>query len=354
VSRKRTLRYALTTIAEALLIIIPLPMLSLIKLCLINVSQYCAEVAFVIAYYYFICHYFVSTRKLNSSTLSFLYLYSVFLFVYCLFSAFGLHFILIGNMLNIFARPRLSLPLIILQNTSIDVIVTIAALAAIATMVLTSIRRTSLQRVLHALAPLLEMLLKVTLLLIVGATAIAIALYAIVNAEYPKKAEALRNSIGDKCLLDKAWDLVKYYKGDFISTYGTIWPKPRQLIIRFGPLTLEPSRVFAAKLAAVSGTGACEDFALGATQLLSDVLGCEARVVAFLGEDHALPEVKVGDTWYVVDVTYTTPKSPVKVSEYAEHLRATRYSLYSKAKGVIEAYTGRDLSAEHGFAATDG
>jgi hypothetical protein len=207
---------------------------------------------------------------------------------------------------------------------------------------------------LRTLASLPEKLLKITLLLLISAIAIAVALYVIVDAEYPKKVEALRNSVGDKCLLDKAWDLVKHYKGDFIFTYRTIWPKPRQLVIRFGLLTLEPSRVFAGKLAAVSGTGACEDFALGATQLLSDVLGCEARVVAFLGEDHALPEVKVGDTWYVVDITYTTPESPVKASEYAEHLRATRPSLYSKIKGVIEAYTGRDLSAEHGFAAKGG
>jgi hypothetical protein len=32
--------------------------------------------------------------------------------------------------------------------------------------------------------------------------------------------------------------------------------------------------------------------------------------------------VKVGDAWYVVDITYTTPESPVEVSEYAEHLKA--------------------------------
>jgi hypothetical protein len=70
--------------------------------------------------------------------------------------------------------------------------------------------------------------------------------------------------------------------------------------------------------------------------------------------EEGAPEVKVGDTWYVVDITYTTPESPVKASEYAEHLRATKPSLYSKVKGVIEAYTGRDLSAEHGFAAKGG
>jgi len=52
-------------------------------------------------------------------------------------------------------------------------------------------------------------------------------------------------------------------------------------------------------------------------------LGREAKVVAFfLGEDRALPEMRVGDAWYVVNITYTTPESPMEVSEYAEHLKA--------------------------------
>jgi len=351
--RKLALRDAPTITAEDLMIIVPSSLIILVFMLnlmflITDVLLYCIKITFAIVYYHFIYHYFIPVRKPHSRTLNLFRLYSAALLVLCLLSELKLHSILIGNVLNVLARTHLPF-LIIMQYIGI-----IAALAAIAAKALTSSRHVSLQRMLHTLASLPEKLLKIALLLLVSATVIAIALYAIVDAEYPKKVEALRNSVGDKCLLDKAWDLVKHYKGDFISTYRTIWPKPRQLIIRFGPLTLEPSRVFAAKLAAVSGTGACEDFALGATQLLSDVLGCEARVVAFLGEDHALPEVKVGDTWYVVDITYTTPKSPVKVSEYAEHLRATRYSLYSKVKGVIEAYTGRNLSAEHGFAATGG
>jgi hypothetical protein len=32
--------------------------------------------------------------------------------------------------------------------------------------------------------------------------------------------------------------------------------------------------------------------------------------------------MRVGDAWYVVNITYTTPESPMEVSEYAEHLKA--------------------------------
>jgi hypothetical protein len=350
--RKLALHDAPTITAKDLMIIV---LSSLIILFLMGLRDWITYALLWITnalLYYIIAraiyHRFIPVRKPHPKILNLFRLYSAALLVLCLLSELVLHSILIGNVLNILACSYLPFLIIVQQYIGI------AALAAIAAIALTSLRHVSLQRMLRTLASLPEKLLKITLLLLVSAIAIAIALYALVEVEYPKKVEVLRNSVGDKCLLDKAWDLVKHYKGDFISTYKTIWPKPRQLIIRFGPLTLEPSRVFAAKLAAVSGTGACEDFALGATQLLSDVLGCETRVVAFLGEDHALPEVKVSDAWYVVDITYTTPESPVKASEYAEHLRATRPCLYSRVKGVIEAYTGRDLSAEHGFAATGG
>jgi len=209
----------------------------------------------------------------------------------------------------------------------------------------------------NAFVPISKRFLKIVLFLLTIILTLITMLFITVEFEYPRKVKGLKNSMGGECTLDKAWELVKNYNKSFMSTYKTIWPKPRQFVLNIGELKtfmFKPSRIFAGKLAAVSGTGACEDFALGATQLLSDVLGCETRVVVLLGEDHALPEVKVGDTWYVVDITYTTTKSPVKASEYAEHLRATRPSLYSKVKGVIEAYTGRDLSAEHGFAAKGG
>jgi hypothetical protein len=209
----------------------------------------------------------------------------------------------------------------------------------------------------NAFVSISKRFLKIALFLLAIILTLFTMLFITVEFEYPRKVEGLKNSMGGECTLDKAWELVKNFSKSFTSTYKTIWPKPRQFVLNISELKtfmFKPSKVFAAKLAAVSGTGACEDFALGAAQLLSDVLGCETRVVAFLGEDHALPEVKVGDAWYVVDIAYTTPESPVKVSEYAEHLKETKPSLYSKIKGVIEAYTGRDLSAEHGFAAKGG
>jgi len=57
----------------------------------------------------------------------------------------------------------------------------------------------------------------------------------------------------------------------------------------------------------------------------------------------------VNGTWYVFDVTYTTPQSPVPVNKYYEHL-ATQYSnIALSIKGFIEYDTGEDISIEHGF-----
>jgi len=71
--------------------------------------------------------------------------------------------------------------------------------------------------------------------------------------------------------------------------------------------------------------------------------------VVFKGWDHAVPEVMVNGTWYVFDVTYTTPQSPVPVNKYYEYLATYYPELASSIKGFIEYETGEDISLKHGF-----
>ena len=142
------------------------------------------------------------------------------------------------------------------------------------------------------------------------------------------------------------WNFVLHYKEEFIGTYRKPCPKPRQLLARLPPLI--DNRDFVAKLVAISRTGACLDFALGAAKLVEDVFGYETRVINFIGWDHAIPEVKV-DKWYVIDAVYTTPNYPVEVSDYIEHLKRYYPAICRNLRGLIDLDTGKDLSEEHGL-----
>jgi len=109
-------------------------------------------------------------------------------------------------------------------------------------------------------------------------------------------------------------------------------------------------------LSAVARMGTCGEFAMGLARLLRDSLGCETRMVTFKALDHEFPEVKANGTWYVFDLTYTTPDKHVEASKYAEYLQnkcaiENRFCEVSHAgfKGLVDAVTGEDLRREHGF-----
>jgi hypothetical protein len=164
---------------------------------------------------------------------------------------------------------------------------------------------------------------------------------------YPVKVEEMKNIYGTRCTLENAWSIVNATNKNFMFTYRVNVPKPRQLMIPGDDRYLWVPR----GLIAVADTGTCEDFAIELTTLLRDVLGCEARVVAFEDYDHALPEVKIDGVWYVLDISYTTPAGPVRAEDYWEYLENnTRYSqIVAEAKGLVDRETGKDVSSEHGF-----
>jgi transglutaminase/protease-like cytokinesis protein 3 len=165
------------------------------------------------------------------------------------------------------------------------------------------------------------------------------------------------------CTLSNAWNITYRYNYSFFNTYGKLLPKPRlfyiySLIIPnslnffFRKSTVANfTRDFAEKLAATSRTGACEDFALGLTRLLRDSLHCQTRIVGVFGDqvDHALPEVKINDTWYILDIIFTTPNHPVKASDYATYLYENRRDIYQKIRNITDYDTSEDLRIEHGF-----
>jgi len=171
------------------------------------------------------------------------------------------------------------------------------------------------------------------------------------------KSNVVIQGTSNTCTLSNAWNLTLQYNKSFFNTYGKPLPKPRLFYIykffRFpigGPIA-NYTRDFAEKLAATSRTGACEDFALGLTRLLRDSLHCQTRIVGVLGDqvDHALPEVKINDTWYILDIIFTTPKHPVKACDYATYLLENRRDIYQKIRIITDYDTNEDLRIEHGF-----
>jgi hypothetical protein len=171
------------------------------------------------------------------------------------------------------------------------------------------------------------------------------------------KSNVVIQGTSNTCTLSNAWNLTLQYNKVFVNTYGKPLPKPRLFYIHnflWFPIR-DPianyTRDFAEKLATTSRTGACEDFALGLTRLLRDSLHCQTRIVVVIGDqvDHALPEVKINDTWYILDITFTTPKHPVKASDYATYLFEKRRDIYQKIRNITDYDTNEDLRIEHGF-----
>ena len=162
---------------------------------------------------------------------------------------------------------------------------------------------------------------------------------------YPVYIKSFKDTYGTVCQLETAWNISNsyFYTQGYYTTYMKPVPKPGQIFqLRTLGVNWSYDKVFV-----LAKTGTCEDFAIALATLLHDVLGCETRVVVFKGWDHAVPEVMVNGTWYVFDVTYTIPQSPVPVNKYYEYL-ATHYpNIASSLRGFIKYGTGEDISIEH-------
>jgi hypothetical protein len=172
---------------------------------------------------------------------------------------------------------------------------------------------------------------------------------------YPMHITDLKTRYGSYCSLENAWLATKEFSKTYFNVYGINEHVGFKLFPKVGEFDLIPMELQEV-LSAVVRVGACGEFAMGLARLLRDSLGCETRVVAFKMLDHEFPEIKVNGTWYVFDLTYTTPDKPVEVSKYAEYLQNKcamehRFCevLCAGFKGLVDAVTGEDLREEHGF-----
>jgi hypothetical protein len=201
---------------------------------------------------------------------------------------------------------------------------------------------------LHKLRIPNKLLISLALVFLTVPATLWLELVISINHLYPKYVEEIRAHYDRHCSLDVAWTIALEYNRNFHNTYGKPEPKPQRYKLIFeGMLD---------SFETVVRTGACEDFARGLAKLLRDSLGCETRVVAFKTANHAFPEVKINGTWYVFDLTYTTPDKPVEASKYAEYLhnkcameRRFCEVLCAGFRGLVDAVTGEDLREEHCF-----
>lgn len=180
----------------------------------------------------------------------------------------------------------------------------------------------------------------------------SLVLYPTVNLRYSEMVSSEIQLVKIQCEtsadpVECIWNFVENYVSNFTPTYMKPFPKPRQLIISISSSL--SNRDFVARLASVARTGACFDYALGITKLIEDLYGFRTRVVIFIGQDHAIPEVEINGSWYIIDAVYTTKSHPVKADDYADYLRKNYPNVYGNLTGLIDFDTGQDLSYEHGI-----
>jgi hypothetical protein len=172
---------------------------------------------------------------------------------------------------------------------------------------------------------------------------------------YPMHVTNLKTRYGSYCSLENAWLVAKEFSETYFNVYGINERVGFKLFPKIGEFNLIPMELREV-LSAVARVGTCGEFAMGLTRLLRDSLGCETRIAAFKTLDHEFPETKINGTWYVFDLTYTTPDKPVEASKYAEYLqnkciveKRFREVFCAGFEGLVDAVTGEDLREEHGF-----
>lgn len=101
------------------------------------------------------------------------------------------------------------------------------------------------------------------------------------------------------------------------------------------------------KLVIAQNSGCCGEFASSMELLLEDIAGFETRVICMEGKDHAFPEIKINDEWWVFDRIYTTPSQPVKSGDYALFLEDKELSNY--ICDLNDASKKTSVLSEHGF-----
>ena len=172
---------------------------------------------------------------------------------------------------------------------------------------------------------------------------------------YPMQVTDLKTRYGSYCSLENAWLAAKEFGKTYFNVYGINGRVGFKLFPKIGEFELIPVEL-RERLSAVARIGTCGEFAMGLARLLRDSLGCETRMVVFKTLDHEFPEVKANGTWYVFDLTYTTPDKPVEASKYAEYLQNKciienrfREVFCAGFEGLVDAVTREDLREEHGF-----
>ena len=225
----------------------------------------------------------------------------------------------------------------IISNSSVRIIVIIFLwFSTIGLILVSRYQNSDIQRMIY-----MGVLILFTLII-----ALFISTALIVELRYPMYINDFKNIYGDTCTLEKAWDVAVVYKQSFYFTYGVPEPKPRQVYLIFDGVKY----LYVYKeVEVLARTGSCEDFAIAVAKLLEDVLGCETRVIGFVGLDHAFPEVRLNGTWYVFDISFTTPLKPVPADQYFEYLKINHPNLASSLQRFLDRYTGKDVSLEHGF-----
>lgn len=176
--------------------------------------------------------------------------------------------------------------------------------------------------------------------------------------QYPKFAEEYK--VGYNSLkgsqLNRTWAVVKEYYNNY--PFHDLWsgrsnecmgrPIKNPIITAFVS-HIQPKLYN--RYILLEGYGCCEEAAVSITELVKITSHLKTRIVSFKGNGvgHAVPEVYYNRTWYVFDLSWTTPKRPIPANEYYRYLNESKFYKMLCASSVRDTVTFKDLKKEHGF-----
>lgn len=298
---------------------------------------------------------------------------AAFAFAFALFLVFSLIYVLIPNKLDA-------------ALNSLTILSTILVFFVLI-IILTKIGRKSSNTLINEPFFITAISLIAVWILIQGVVAVSVELdYVDVRDEYLSNYSSALLEMDE---VNATWDLVETYNKGYTNTYGensdtnpyrNVFNNPsvRISLVKINPLlgyyffeynfnfcnlfqgdnpffTIKEKDAIS-KFIISQKLGACGEFARSIALLVTDVTGYETRIVECQGVDHAIPEVKIDGTWWVLDRTYTTQQNPVQVEEYSEYLRMLyeehNWTIYSNLVNMEDIENGKSLFESHGFEST--
>jgi hypothetical protein len=166
----------------------------------------------------------------------------------------------------------------------------------------------------------------------------------------------LERNNGDE--LGATWNVVNIYFTNFNGTYGVknaVIPS-RRLYQNYIPFLTPLFDIYyfyfdgINKLILIQKGGNCGEFSQSIVLLLNISTNHETRSVSMQGIDHGFPEVKIYNTWWIVDKVYLTPDKPILSINFS---RYSSPDLNEDIANLESSSNENNVLEQHGYSITN-